>query len=391
MLVKWSRTQFPPTWGGKDHITDEEKRIQGIMRKGRDLLRLALLVGLALGVSVLHSFLPQSLSILQDVVHYAYVLPIIIAAISFGWRGGIGGAIFVTLLHGLVSSSLSRTGVIPLHLVAMGVSFLLVGSATGLVADREYRQKKSLEHKTEQLSQVYRQFQDNFEGLKRTERLYALGQLSAGLAHEVRNPLSSIEGAAAILQKEPGSEERRREFLQIIQDECRRLDRLLTNFLDFAKPPLPQYQEVDLDQLLDNVINLASHAIGRKEIALRKELAADAPTMQCDPEQLKQVILNLAINAIQAMPEGGEIILSARQEKNQYLIQVKDQGCGISEANLDKTFDPFFTTKENGTGLGLPVAHQIVSQHGGILKVERNPDRGMTFSVILPLVPGSRP
>ena len=276
----------------------------------------------------------------------------------------------------------------PISDLALVMNFLFAGIVAGILADRERRQKQVLQQTTQQLSAVYREFQDNFEGMKRAERLYALGQLSAGLAHEVRNPLASIEGAAAILQKEPGTEERRHEFLEIIQKECRRLNRLLTNFLDFAKPRLPQYQAVEVGQVLDSVISLAAHAIGRKAIRLRKDLPPNPPILECDPEQLKQVLLNLTINAIQAMPDGGEIVLAAQQQGEKILIQVRDQGSGISPANLDKTFDPFFTTKENGTGLGLPVAHQIVSQHGGVLSVENNVDKGTTFSVLLPLQHG---
>jgi two-component system, NtrC family, sensor histidine kinase HydH len=221
--------------------------------------------------------------------------------------------------------------------------------------------------------------------MKRSERLYAIGQLSAGLAHEVRNPLASVEGAAAILQKDPGSEERRQEFLEIIQKECRRLNRLLTNFLDFARPRPPHCQAVDVNQVFDSVIGLATHAIGKKAIVLRKDLPLHLPTLECDPEQLKQVILNLTITAIQATSDSGEVTLTAWRQDRKLCIQVRDQGCGVSREQLDKIFDPFFTTKENGTGLGLSVAYQIISQHGGVLTAANNTDRGMTFSVLLPL------
>jgi signal transduction histidine kinase len=109
--------------------------------------------------------------------------------------------------------------------------------------------------------------------------------------------------------------------------------------------------------------------------------------LECDPEQLKQVLLNLVINAIQATDGQGEVLLSAGRQDDKALIQVKDQGCGISPGNLDKIFDPFFTTKENGTGLGLSVVHQIVEQHGGVLTAQHNRDGGMTFSLLFPTRP----
>jgi two-component system, NtrC family, sensor histidine kinase HydH len=205
------------------------------------------------------------------------------------------------------------------------------------------------------------------------------------LAHEIRNPLASIEGAAAILLREPPSEERRIEFLQIIQKECRRLNRLLTNFLNFAKPREPEFAKVRVEQILDSVIALAEHAIRRNQIVFRKEVAGDLTELECDPEQLTQILLNLTINAIQAMPGGGEIVLSAHRQDGNAVIEVQDHGIGISEENLEKIFDPFFTTKESGTGLGLPVAHQIAARQGGVLNATRNADKGMTFSLEIPL------
>lgn len=132
-------------------------------------------------------------------------------------------------------------------------------------------------------------------------------------------------------------------------------------------------------------MKLASHAVGKKPIELRQEVTPALAPVDCDPELLKQVLLNLVINAIQAMPGAGEVLVSAGLRNDRLLIEVRDEGCGISAAERDRIFDPFFTTKENGTGLGLSVAHQIVEQHGGILTAEANPAKGMTFSVSLPL------
>jgi two-component system sensor histidine kinase HydH len=246
-----------------------------------------------------------------------------------------------------------------------------------------------LEKTNLQLGAVCRELQNNFEQMKRSERLYALGQLSAGLAHEIRNPLAGIDGAATIVRNNPDSISKRQECLEIILKECSRLNRLLTNFLEFAKPRSPQYQRVPLSQWLDSVIELASHAIGRKGILIRKEIIPDSLLLPCDPEQIKQVILNLTINAIQAMPAGGEILLSGQARQGEIFLRIKDQGLGVEAGMLDKIFDPFFTTKDNGTGMGLSVAPQIVSQHGGMLTAQRKEDFGMTFTVQLPLQHGN--
>ena len=138
-------------------------------------------------------------------------------------------------------------------------------------------------------------------------------------------------------------------------------------------------------RLIDAIVNLAGHSAEQKGITIRKDVPPSVPAFECDPEQMKQVILNLAINAVQAMTEPGEIVLSARQSGSSVAIGVRDQGPGIPEENMDKIFNPFFTTKDAGTGLGLSVVYQIATQHGGTVTTGRNPDRGMTFSLVVPL------
>ncbi|MCX6620929.1 MAG: ATP-binding protein, partial [Acidobacteria bacterium] len=330
---------------------------------------------------------------LHNILQHLYFAPIAASAIYFGWRGGIGAAILAALCYAPHLWIGLNEGTEPRRYIgseAMEIlDFFLVGLVAGTLADRERKQKESLERTTAQLNAVYQELQQNFERMKRSERLYAIGQLSAGLAHEVRNPLASIGGAAAILKKKPKSEERRLEFLEIIEKECLRLNRLLTNFLEFARPRAPQYQLAEVGPILESVAGLAAHSVGSQPIQLRTNAAPDVPAITCDPEQIKQVLLNLTINSVQAMPEGGEIVLSTRMDGVRVVIEVKDQGPGISPENLDRIFDPFFTTKDNGTGLGLSVAHQIVSQHGGILNAKNNSGRGVTFSLLLPSRHGS--
>jgi signal transduction histidine kinase len=232
---------------------------------------------------------------------------------------------------------------------------------------------------------AHQELESNFEKMKRAERIYALAQLSAGLAHEIRTPLASLEGAAALVQRETQSEERRREFLDIIQKESRRLNRLLTTFLEFARPKQPDLQRVEIGEVLDSVILLVRHARDTSRLELRKQIEPGLPTLECDPERLKQVLLNLITNASQAMPHGGTVLLEAQRNGTSIDIDVHDQGGGIDEENLERIFDPFFTTKESGTGLGLSVAHQIVSQHQGMLTIVRNSPQGVTVRVSLPL------
>jgi two-component system sensor histidine kinase HydH len=357
-----------------------------------DFTQLAVpVVAIAL-ISVMYYATQHQLVWMHNVLQHLYFAPIAAAAIRYGWKGGIGAAITAALCYAPHLLMGLNEGTEPRRYIgseAMEIlDFMLVGLIAGILADRERKQKESLQRATTQLNAVYRELQQNFERMKRSERLYAIGQLSAGLAHEVRNPLASIGGAAAILRKKLGSEERREEFLEIIEKECLRLNRLLTNFLEFARPRQPQYQLTEISSILESVVGLAAHAVGRKPIQLRTDAAPNVPALACDPEQIKQVLLNLTINSVQAMTNGGEILLSTRVDGARVVIEVKDQGPGISPEHLDKIFDPFFTTKDTGTGLGLSVAHQIVSQHGGILAAKNNSIRGATFSLFLPIQHG---
>jgi two-component system, NtrC family, sensor histidine kinase HydH len=342
-------------------------------------------------ISMVRQLVPHSAILLRNILQNLYVVPIVIAALYRGWRGGLFAAIFSGVCDTLLTLGiLAAQGSIKDHLasqLAETVDFMLVGLVAGILADRQREQKKALQKTTEQLGLVYKELQDNSERMKRTERLYAIGQLSAGLAHEIRNPLASLSGTIGILRRNPSAVEKRSECLDIMDKECQRLNNLLTSFLDYAKPRPLKLIEIDMPSVLDSVIGLVSHSLGSKSIVLRKETALQLPSLECDPEQLKQVLVNLLINAIQASSYGGEILLQARIRGSDLLIQVKDQGSGVSADDLDKIFDPFFTTKENGTGLGLSVAYQIIEQFGGTLTAGRNADRGMTFSVLLPMHP----
>jgi signal transduction histidine kinase len=352
--------------------------------RGKGVQLLLIAVGI-LGVSLAHYVTPAPLIFWHNVFQRLYYLPVVYAAVVFGWTGGLLAALLSGLCYAPhILTTWQHNPEYVINQYAEIVLFFLVGVATGLLAEEQRAKRAKLEEYAVELERVNRELRESFEQLKRADRLAAVGNLAAGLAHEIRNPLASIEGAAGILERGPVSEERRREFLGIIKKECSRLNRLLGNLLDFARPREPQRQRVPLEPLLDSVIDLVAHSADGRRTTLRKEIAEPGMALDCDGEQLKQVVLNLLLNAAQAMPDGGDIRLVARPEKSDLVIEVVDQGSGIAPENQDKVFNPFFTTKESGTGLGLAVAHQIVSQHGGTLRAQGNPDRGMTFSIRLP-------
>jgi signal transduction histidine kinase len=140
-----------------------------------------------------------------------------------------------------------------------------------------------------------------------------------------------------------------------------------------------------VDAIVRTVVDLTSHNVQQQGIQLTLHIAPDLSPLECDPEQIIQVLLNVTLNALQASPAGGQISISADRSENMILIRVSDEGNGIAEARLDKIFDPFYTTKEGGTGLGLAISYQILAQHGGGISVGRNPGKGMTFTLTLPI------
>ncbi len=308
-----------------------------------------------------------------------YAIPVALAAMLDGWVGGL-----VVAALSSVSVFVLSSGHTPAANALTSLALFLLAAAVVWTARRERRLRRHYQQTARRLSGVYEKVQANFEGMKRAERLSAIGQLSAGLAHEIRNPLASISGAAAILARSRDLDPKNAKCLEIITSESERLNGLLTNFLNFARPRPPRLQSVEIQPVLDNVLGLATHGVRGKTVHFEKKVEAGLRPVECDPEQLEQVLLNLMINAIEASPDGGTVTLSAAVRESRIAIGVMDHGHGVAPAHIDRLFDPFFTTKEHGTGLGLPVAHQIVRQMGGSLLAQANSGPGMTFSVVLP-------
>src|SRR6185369_11211248 len=219
------------------------------------------------------------------------------------------------------------------------------------------------------------------EQLRRAERLSALGELSAVLAHEIRNPLGSIKGTAEILRDSLPASDRNHEFLEILIKEADRLNRVVEDFLGLARPVVSGKEEVDLLAELEEVVVLTAAEARQRGVAV--ELArSELPTVLGDREKLRQVFLNLIQNALQATGRGGRLQISAtRQTADEQgsagvLLIFADSGVGIAAPQLAKVFDPFYTTKAGGTGLGLAIVQKIIESHGGRIQVESTPGKG---------------
>lgn len=361
-------------------------RIALVRASTRDWQRAVLLAAAIATVALLHYSTPTTYMWAHPLLQRAYYIPILLAALWFGWRGGLAAATLASISY--IPHIVMAWKFDPEYRAAQYIEigmFFAIATLTGILADHERAQRRKVEETATRLSEVYTQLQKSFEQLRRADRLSALGELSAGLAHEIRNPLGSIEGAVQILGRRELAEETRQEFTELASREVTRLKGLLTHFLEFARPQRPQVVASDMGLLLESVAKLASETAKMTQVEIRVETAAALPSVSVDPEQIRQVLLNLVINAIQAMSKPGRITLRAAQESDYVRIEVEDEGAGIPSDDLERIFDPFFTTRSSGTGLGLSIAYQIVNQHGGHIAARKNPERGMTFTVTLPV------
>jgi signal transduction histidine kinase len=239
-------------------------------------------------------------------------------------------------------------------------------------------------------ARLYEDLKRSKSYIRRADRLASLGTLTAGLAHEIRNPLVAIKTLTQLLPERLDDEEFRSQFLKIASGEVDRISSLVNELLDFARPSDPKWELEDVNAILDGMILLISTATKKKLITIIKNYASNLPLVQIDREQIKQVILNILLNAIDATSENGKIMVKTRsfiKPGGEPYIQIEftDTGCGIPSEHLEDIFNPFFTTKNTGSGLGLSISNQIVQDHKGYIDVESQLEKGSSFFINLPV------
>jgi signal transduction histidine kinase len=239
-------------------------------------------------------------------------------------------------------------------------------------------------------ARLYEDLKRSKSYIRRADRLASLGTLTAGLAHEIRNPLVAIKTLTQLLPERLDDEEFRSQFLKIASGEVDRISSLVNELLDFARPSDPKWEMEDINTVLDGMILLVSTETKKKLITIIKDYAPNLPPAQIDREQIKQVILNILLNAVDATSENGKIMVKTRsfiKPGGEPYVQIEftDTGCGIPGEHLEDIFNPFFTTKTTGSGLGLSISNQIVQDHKGYIDVESQLENGSSFFINLPV------
>jgi signal transduction histidine kinase len=325
--------------------------------------RPAILATVILAVSLAHYLTPtgeHGSHALHAFYRSFFHLPIILAAFWFGIRGGVAacGAVTGLYLPHVIFQWHGGSADQWLEIVL----YVVVGAVTGLLSQRQKDSYAALLQKTRILLETEEQ-------LRFADRMAALGELSANLAHEIKTPLASIRGAAEILGSGSSGDKEREEFSGILVREADRLNRVLMRFLDFARPKGADRPEADLAAAVTEILDLVRVEAERGKVTVVVSLAEGLPPVPVDPEQLRQVVLNLVMNALQAMGNGGTLEVKTETAGGEIRLTVADTGAGIPPGIRDRVFDPFFTTRPRGTGLGLSIVQKILVNHGAELEL----------------------
>jgi signal transduction histidine kinase len=328
---------------------------------------------------------------LSSSYYWLLLLPVISAGTSFGV---LGTQIFIVLSCG---AYLSFLGFLDPHKWAIEVQekselalrvicLAVAGNLTNTLAEALRRQFAKTRALADQLAEANRSLQQAEEAVRRSDRLAALGQLAAGLAHELRNPLGTIRASAEMLNRSVATEnEVAREVAGFIAEEVDRTNSLVTRFLDFVCPLELRRAPADLSQVLDRSVTMVEREAAARQVTVYKNYSPDIPPFPLDAELMERVFYNLLANAAQATAPGGAVTVKARPVADSAEVSVIDRGEGIEPKVMDSIFNPFFTTKADGVGLGLAICSKIVDQHGGRIAVESEPGKGSVFRVYLPM------
>ena len=368
------------------------------------------LVGLGL-MQVIEPKVPFFDSRLGSII--SFLIKLVLWYILMGWTDGISSSYYWLILLPVMSAatSLGLAGLVVAVVLACGAylslvlfvppgyfvsewpvvilreaTFPIAGFLTYELLEANRAATRRAERAAEALAEANRSLQEAEAQVRRSERLAALGQLSAGLAHEIRNPLSTIKGSAEMLLKDVDANGAvAHELAGFISTEVDRTNALVTRFLDFARPLTLRLEKTEITEVIDQAAAQVEKHTPPLDVSIYKNYSPDIPAFLLDRQLIERVFYNLVLNAAQASPPQGSVTVKTRQVGDTVEVDVIDRGSGIAPKDRESIFNPFFTTKSSGVGLGLAIVSKIVDEHGGQITVESEPGAGSVFRVFLPM------
>lgn len=326
------------------------------------IILIAILVG---GITFFHYFTEMKVHYYHIFYQGLYFLPVMLGGFWFGLRGALGTSLSITILY-LPFTIMHWNGFSAddFNSIMEMVLYNFVAVILGKLRDRERTMQARLGE---------------------AERLAAMGKAVSGLAHDLKTPLIAIGGISRLVQKSLDQNGPHREKLDIIVEETQRLEKMVHEMLDFSRPLELHRSREDINQVVSQCLAVISDLAQKKKVKIQSKSLQNLPLTSFDALRMKQLLLNLLINAIEASSEGETVSVCSYQKRRRLIIDVSDCGCGIPVDKREEIFFPFFTTKKDGTGLGLPIAKKIVEAHQGYMEVLENPEKGVTFRVTIPI------
>ncbi|MBD3299264.1 MAG: hypothetical protein GF341_11450 [candidate division Zixibacteria bacterium] len=352
------------------------------------------LVVILAALSVAHFVSPPHHPWIHDFLFKVTYVPIVLAALWFGWRGGlvtaaITGAVYIIHIRMQLAGHHEHSQV---GLILELVLYVFIGVMVGWLSDRQRQAQARIAAANAELQESLASLREKTEALlaaeeslRRADRLRAAGEIATGLAHEVRNPLGGIVGAAEIITNPKTDAKDREEFADVLGHEVKRLDRVIGDFLDFARPGKTPEGECTLRDELDFVASLTAGPRGKQDAEFKCDDVANDLRIGMSADAFRQVALNLTLNALAALSEqNGTITWSAKRQDHTVEIRIRDNGSGIDASVRNRLFEPFVTTTK-GTGLGLAIVSRLVNDVGGTITLVESSETGTTFELTLPL------
>ena len=334
-------------------------------------------------ISLLHSVTDESEVIWHGLLLRLYYIPVLVGAYWYGAFGGVLVALACSMAY--VPHLREQSPAFEAGRYAEIVVFHVIGLTVGLLATAQRRVTARYQRAAETLERANLELRESSEQLQRADRLKTLGEVAAGLAHEIRHPLASIRGALEIIDERSRPDSPEAEFSRLAMGEVQRLDHLVWEFLRYARPHAPELRSTSLHDVVERVVALVRVEAERAGVMLSVDRSAPIPDASIDAQQIEQVLLNVILNAIQASPRGSCVRVRERRDEKEVLVDVIDEGSGIPAEHLGQIFSPFFTTREKGTGLGLAIAQRIVMTHHGHIEVAQTSARGTCVRIRLPI------